>query len=420
MAAVAGLRGTGDWGTDERPKNFREYIMWRSPNGTTPILGLTSRISSESTDDPEFSWWDEPVDIIRLQVNGALGSGDLVVTVDSPDPSTSNPALNWGLATHLVPGDILYVEPAADEALLDNEYLEVTQVLSSTQFQVKRGIMGSSAASIGNDAWLLKIGSRFAEGTSEPRATSRNPMKYFNYTQIFKTVYDLTGTAAQTKARTGDVLKNDKKRRSMDHAKDIEMALIFGARNETTGDNGKPLRTFGGIRSFIPAQNTVIFDVTSGYTHPTTISQFLEATYRVFDWDTGAGDERVVFCGNKFLNELNKIAQIDANSEIQWGAVIKQWGMNLRELILPQGRLYFRTHPLMNRHSLYSNSAFILDFSALRYRYMKGRDTKAIDNIQNKGEDAIRGMWQTECGLEVRYGGLTLGYLSNPSSVATP
>lgn len=24
MAAIAGLRGTGDWGTDERPKDFRE------------------------------------------------------------------------------------------------------------------------------------------------------------------------------------------------------------------------------------------------------------------------------------------------------------------------------------------------------------------------------------------------------------
>ena len=27
--AVAGLRGTGDWATDERPKNFREMVLWR-------------------------------------------------------------------------------------------------------------------------------------------------------------------------------------------------------------------------------------------------------------------------------------------------------------------------------------------------------------------------------------------------------
>jgi len=56
MAAVAGLRGTGDWATDERPKNFREYILWRSPNGTAPIFALMSRVQKESVNDPEFSW----------------------------------------------------------------------------------------------------------------------------------------------------------------------------------------------------------------------------------------------------------------------------------------------------------------------------------------------------------------------------
>ncbi|KKL16903.1 hypothetical protein LCGC14_2490890, partial [marine sediment metagenome] len=64
MAAVAGLRGTGDWGSDERPKNFREMILWRNPNGTSPIFALMSRVQKESVNDPEFSWWDEPNDIV--------------------------------------------------------------------------------------------------------------------------------------------------------------------------------------------------------------------------------------------------------------------------------------------------------------------------------------------------------------------
>lgn len=56
MPAIAGLRGTGDWGADERPKNFREYILWRDPNGMAPLTALLSKMGSESTDDPEFSW----------------------------------------------------------------------------------------------------------------------------------------------------------------------------------------------------------------------------------------------------------------------------------------------------------------------------------------------------------------------------
>ena len=56
MAAVAGLRGTGDWATDERPKNFRETILWRTPNGDTPLTALMSKVQSDSVDDPEFNW----------------------------------------------------------------------------------------------------------------------------------------------------------------------------------------------------------------------------------------------------------------------------------------------------------------------------------------------------------------------------
>ena len=85
--------------------------------------------------------------------------------------------------------------------------------------------------------------------------------------------------------------------------------------------------------------------------------------------------------------------------------------MNWQEFVLPQGRVLIKTHPLMNRHSLYQNSMFIVDFSALRYRPMAGRDTKFKDNVQADDEDIRRGFWQTEFGLEVRYGGLTCGYI---------
>ena len=64
--AVAGLRGTGDWATDERPKNFREMILWRNPNGMAPLTALLSKMKSESTDDPEFAWYEEELNALRL------------------------------------------------------------------------------------------------------------------------------------------------------------------------------------------------------------------------------------------------------------------------------------------------------------------------------------------------------------------
>lgn len=407
MPAVAGLRGTGDWGTDERPKNFRQGILFRNPNGMTPLLALMGKVSEESTDDPEFAWWDEPVDIVRLQVNNGAGIlvGGTTVDVDSGDQSSTS--INYGLATHLKPGDLLLVEKT-ETSTYDNEIIMVTAVTSATQFTVARGQANTTAAAIPDNAWLTKIGSAYAEGSGKPNAASRNPTKYYNLCQIFKTAYQLTRTAMKTKARTGNPLENDKKRKTFDHAKDIELAFMFGARFETTGSNGKPLRFMGGLRQFIPTANTTIFGAT------TTWQQWVDATYPAFDWDSPAGDERVIFCGNKYMNVLNNIAKI--NGSIQFQDTISVYGLHLQKVVMPQGTVYIKTHPMMNRHPKYSQSAFVLDFSALKYRYL--RDTFFEDDIQTPGDDQKMGQWITESSLEVRFGGATMAYHGNLTAAA--
>lgn len=410
MAAVAGLRGTGDWGTDERPKNFREMIMWRQPNGGTPLFALMSKVGKSSVDDYEFNWWDEPVTIIRVQINkaGNHAAGDTVLTIDSADPAAgATIANNWGVGKHLVEGDVLMVEPANESNWSTTEYVVVVQANSDTEIVVKRGQLGSTAATIPDDAFLLKVGTVFGDGTSEPKATSRNPIKFTNKTQIFKTTYDITGRAQQTRIRTGDPLANEKKRRSTDHSKDIEFAMMFGRQSESLDANGKVISTTDGLRRQIPSNTTTIF---GGAVTP---SNFLDAVYKVFDWDTDAGDTRIGLCGNLALNIMNKMARTDTNTEISFAGTIKQYGMELREFILPQGRILLRTHPLLNQHSTYSKAMFLVDFSALKWRPFRNRDTKFYDNVQNNGEDAKRGYWMTDAGLAVMYGGLSCGYLGN-------
>lgn len=415
MAAIAGLRGTGDWGTDERPKNFREMILWREQRGTAPVLALSSKAQKEAVSDPDFSWWDEPLGIVRLKTNGSVTNTATVLTVNSTDPSTSSPANNWGVANHLVPGDLLLVEvnssgTTAEDATFTNEIVRVAQVLSDTQVVVERSASGSTAAAGGipDGTYLTLISNAFAEGTGAPTAVSRNPIKYNNICQIFKTTYELTGTAEVTEARTGDPRKNDKKRRMWDHARAIELAILFGKKYETVGPNGKPLRFTNGIRAQIPSANF------TAWTSAVSAFDFLDAVYPVFNYDTAAGDERILFCGNKFLNELNKIVM--STGDITWGPTVSQFGLNLRSLQLPQGTLFLRTHPIFNQHSLFNSSGMIIDFSAIRWRYTKGRDTTFKDDVQAKDEDVRRGYWMTEGGVELWYGGLTCGYLSNLSA----
>jgi hypothetical protein len=406
MPAVAGLRGTGDFGTDERPKDFRETILFYGANGTAPIYALSSKAKKRTSTDPEFHWWNEPNSIVRLQAAQEHLAGVTTITIDSSDPDATNAARVYGTASHLKAGDILMVEKT-ETSDYDNEHIEVVIVLSDTQFIVKRGVAGSTPATIANDTYMTLIGSAYAEGTGVPGATTRNPIKFYNYTQIFKTPYELTKTADATTFRTGNAWSNDKKRKAYDHARSIEEAIIFGRRYETVGDNGKPKRYMGGLRQFIPAANQTIFGSNI------TINSFMDAIYPIFDYDTGAGNERLALCGNGALNALNRAVLADANSEINYEGIVKVYGMDLTKIVLPQGVLYLKTHPLMNLHSLYTKSLFALDFDAIRYVAMKDRDTKTFDDVQAKDEDVRRGYMQTECSLQVDYGGLTQAYLGN-------
>ena len=51
MATVAklGMRGTGDWGTDVRPKNFREMILLLFPNGAAPLTAVPTLLGASTT-----------------------------------------------------------------------------------------------------------------------------------------------------------------------------------------------------------------------------------------------------------------------------------------------------------------------------------------------------------------------------------
>lgn len=392
--AFAGLRGTGDWATDQRPKNFRETILWRDPNGQAPMTALMAKMKTEKTNDPEFNWWEEELNLVRL-------------TSDSTGLSASSTSLglvSGGLS--LVVGDVLLVEKT-DQATYDNEIMLVSSITNDTAIVVKRGQAGSSAATTGTSFTMTKIGSAFEEGSTSPEATNRNPTKVTNYCQIFKTAYEMSNTAKNTKTRTGDALKEDKKRRMFDHSVSLELAWMFGQAYETTGANGKPVRYTGGLRDFISTNKTV-------FTTSPTEDTLLTALYPVFDYNTGggAGNERIVFAGNLFLNNLNKLARDSGSTRINFNGTVSAYGMKLQEWIIPQGTLYIKSHPLLNTHGRYKASAFVIDPSNIIYRPLEGRDTKGMDNIQANDEDTTKGQWLTEAGIEVRHE-KTMAYIGN-------
>lgn len=382
--AIAGLRGTGDWGTDERPKNFREMILWRRPNGRAPLTALLSKTSSQKVDDPEFSHWEEELNAIRIQLNDAAGlsATSTAATIDGGD------------GKDLVAGDVLLVESAITSAYA-HEIVVVSSVTSSTAIVIKRAQAGSTGAGIADNTFFTKIGNVYEEGSLSPDASTRNPTKIMNLVQIFKTAYRVTETAKLTRARTGPVLANDRRRKMFDHSVALELAFLFGKRYETTGATGKPLRFTGGLLFML---STYASTRIVAFTTTPTESTLLDAVYPIWDYETDAGNERIVFAGNGALNSLNKLAKNASSTRINFSGVVKEYGMRLDRWVFPQGDLFVRTHPLFNTHGRFTNDILIIDPSALSYRYI--RDTKEQKNIQAPDADEEKGQWLTECGLQ--------------------
>ena len=394
--SIAGMRGTDNWGADERPRNFRESILWRDPNGSAPMTAFMSKMRSEVVDDSKFSWWEETLKVLRLTVNGAINNVATALVVD-------------GEALNAVAGDLFLVEKTTTTTY-DHELVRVSANPSlDTALTIERGARNSTAAAINDNDTLTKVGNINGEGGEKRKATTRNPTKHENFLQIFKTSYNLSKSAAATKARTGDPLKNDRKRKMFDHAVDQEFAYLFGLPWEDTDDEGNPLTSTGGLLKFL--SDTRAVDPVM-YGHCITIlnaatfgeDELLDAMHPVFDWNAGgAGNQRIVFAGNGAVNYINKAIKDSGSTQINYQGTIKSFGMQLRQLSFPQGDFYFKTHPLLNTHPRYKNGMFVINPAGIKHRYLTGRDTKFEDNIQTPGADRIEGQWIGEEGAEFHH-----------------
>jgi len=389
MAFFAGIRGTGSFGTSERPQDFREMILWNAPNGSAPLFALMARMKKEVCNDPQIHWWEETNSIQRCTINGAIADGtDTTFTVDAAVGED-------GGGLQFAPGDLLLVEE--DIAAYTTEIVELVSVTSDTAIVVARGAAGSTAAAIGDGVGLLLIGSVFEEGTGSPATVTSNPTKFTNFTQIFKTPYQLSRTAENTFFRTGDPLKNDQIRKSFKHSMSIEQALFWGMASEVTGAGGLPKRTMAGLRELVVSNRTQ-------FAVDPTIDTFIAAISPVFDFESGAaGNERIVYAGNGALNFLNSMIASDSSTRIQYDGEIEIYGQKLRKFTMPQGSIAIKSHPLMNVHPIFTFSMFVVNPAGLIYRPLKGGDTRIQKNIQLPDEDKRKDQWLTEATLELHY-----------------
>lgn len=377
--AVAGLRGTGSWSSDERPKNYREVILYLYPNGSAPLMGMLGKLPEESTDDPEF----------KVFIKGLPGQRAL--NEDNYN-NTDNP-----LTMHLTTaGD--YKMFKVGHAVINERTLEVMWVsgVGSTggaggYLTLVRAVGSQSlTAGIAGDGILI-VGSHHAEGVGAPSAIMYDPAVVMNYTQIFRNSLEQTNTARATHLRTGDQYKQAQKECLLLHQIEMEKAFLFGVAEETTGSNGQPERSTRGM----------LFHLTSNvkdWSAGVDIDSFEDWCEDLFRYGS---NEKMWLGGARTVNVLNKLARINGHFEML--PTTQTYGMDVQRWLTPFGRLNLKLHPLFSENATFNKWAFIFDMPQLRYRYLKGRDTKFLANRQAPDYDTVKDEYLTEAGLEGRF-----------------
>jgi len=359
MTAITGLRGTGQFDTSFRPTNYRELFTLLEPNGTAPLQALLSMAGSESTDDPKYNHFRDELPDRTLTVNGAVASTSTTsVVVDNDDDEA-----------FVVAGTILQNQTTGEimRATADAN-------LATNTLTVERNIGGTSHQ-IADDAVLVIAGHADQEGGTSPTAISFDPTTDFNYTQIFKTAVQVTGTLQNTYLRTGDKEQEQLTKALKLHMGDIERAMFFGKKHEANGTTASPTRYTGGLFNEIT-------NVTDGASFGATANTITEKEFDkllIEDIFAFGSSEKVAFCGARVISNLMEIGK----NRWQPTQIDNAYGVSLTRYTTYAGDLLVYMHPMFRQTGM-TEEMVILDMGELKFRYLQGRDTQLIRDGQAK------------------------------------
>tara|TARA_R110002153_G_scaffold17833_9_gene62084 strand:+ start:2161 stop:3357 length:1197 start_codon:yes stop_codon:yes gene_type:complete len=380
MAAIQGLRGTGEFSSDFRPKNYRELYTLLEPQGNAPLNALLAMGSSEATDDPEFKNFRDELPDRKMKVNGAVAStSTTTITLDASDDNKF--AVGGSIVINSATGEVMHV----------------TADTTGTTLTATRNI-GGTAHQIADDADLFIAGYAASEGGSAPTAISFDAVVANNFCQIFRTAFSVSNTLNSTHLRTGDKMDEAMTKALKLHMSDIERAMLFGVKHESNGSTAQPTRFTGGLINSL----TNVVDINTDYAAygGTGAGQMTEEGFdsllisTIFKYGSS---QKIAFVGENVANQLQQIGK----DRWQPTSVEGTYGVSLTKYSSFAGDLMVHLHPQFRQIPGMKDAMLIVDFPFLSYRYLQGRDTQMLENRQAPDLDATLSEYMTECGLEL-------------------
>ena len=284
---------------------------------------------------------------------------------------------------------ILIVDPADT---LANEQVLVTAIADGTTLTITRGFDEENAGTginySGGGTQLFLLGSANAEGATSRTPVNTTKTKVYNYTQIFRTPFEVTGTLNSTEMHTGNQLQYQRFKRGVDHALAIERSFWFGKKNENTA-GATPVRTTGGLIEFIEAAGSGAFqqDESGSVMTETEWNTFLAGGF-------GYGStEKLFFSSGRILTQIADFAR----GAMRIAPRERTFGVKIQVYESPHGTVNLVRNPLFTNN--YEERGVMVDLDSVEYINLNGRDTTLHENIQANDKDSVKHEFFSEVGL---------------------
>lgn len=433
-------------------QNTRRKIFYSYPNGTAPLTGFLSLADTEDTPQPQYGWNEERYE--QLRTTTTSGPTNNVVFYLTGTTTTAGTTFTPTAGT-------VYRIYVTDASLLQTDdvvkihYLPLSSGTTEVSFRVntinvtgtdyiEAECVATASGAITNNAasvvglQVIYAGSAFAEGAKSRTGMSIYPSQIINYTQIFKTAFEMTRTALKEPLiydKSGDY-KNQLKINGIKHLAGMEWAFLTGdraSRSTTDDSTGQTVRRsyVGGVLWFLKqwekgsVANGGAFDYranatdVSGQTDYITytdkriirlgggvvsLDSFNEIEALPFQKTNSTEFCKLCLCGPGYMSKVNarygkEIQKSELREEVFAGfnfKMVQRMGL--------QGDIYYKTHPLFSMAgSPYRNSAFYIDLGYIKYRPLSDSDTDIQQMIQDNDADKRKDQWLTEAGLEVPF-----------------
>jgi hypothetical protein len=293
---IQGIFASNQGIVGDRVGDFSSAILQIDPTGTALVLALSSGMGKEAASDTIFNWFEDSHQAGRT----TIASGGTTTTIVVGDGSI------------YVPNQILLVEETGE--------IVMVTAIAGNSVTVIRGLGGTTVTSVTNVMHVQSIGNAHEEASPMPTAITQQGAPRFNFTQIFRNAWAVSGTAKAVKYQSGSRLAKNKRDCAIYHAEDMERAIIFGRKHLTT-INGKPFRLTDGIRAQISQYGGLVQAVTDGTTAGnyswTLFSDFMR---KIFSTNIkGQPNERLAIGGNLWLAGLEQMTRLDGSYQIFQG-----------------------------------------------------------------------------------------------------